>query len=44
MMLFTLAEASANDNDPSQKEFVDLVQQAKALYSKHQKRKRGSIF
>ncbi len=42
--VYLIAEASANDNDPSQKEFVDLVQRAKALYSKHRKRKRGSIF
>jgi len=42
--VFLIAGASANDNDPSQKEFIDLVQRAKALYAKHRKRKRDSIF
>ncbi len=36
-----LATASANPNDLLQKEFISLVEQAKILYSKGKKRKRG---
>jgi len=36
-----LATASANPNDLLQKEFISLVEQAKVLYSKGKKKKRG---
>jgi Ca-activated chloride channel family protein len=34
-----LASESYDDNDPLEKEFVSIVQQAKILYAKHKKRK-----
>ncbi len=37
----TLAESSSGENDSLQKEFIRLVQQAKALYSKGKKKKGG---
>jgi Ca-activated chloride channel family protein len=41
--VITLAEMASGGNDLLQKEFISIVQQAKALYSKNRKKKSGSM-
>jgi Ca-activated chloride channel family protein len=42
--LLILASEASNDNDPLQKEFISIVQKAKALYSKQKKKRNAATF